>query len=480
MRVLFTTPLRFYSIIIIIRIGLPILMALVALGCDRLSRPAPMIIMKASLSQMYTGTLELTSLDKVPELDPQSKLAILLKDTSLYSYFDIDETGIRLYQSPYQKQAGNPEIWLHPEEYAAFTNMCRRLDFQALKDMYLQKGVSKWPSTTLLAFSLPVKPPKKVPNSAKPLEGWRIALDPGHIAGSMEEAIAESKFVRVRATDRRPEVGFFEANLTLATALLIRERLEAMGATVLMTRTAPGVSSMGLRFHDWKRNPRGTESEEAAGMLTRATAGELTFSRRDRALYRNGFNNADLRNRADMVNTFQPHLTLIIHYNVDKANWEKSMGDDYFQPGSANYLMAFVPGSYSGSDLADLEHRIHFLRLLVSDDLERSMDLSHAFVQESQRITGVPIVKEENKVDYLDYACVLTQAPGVYARDLALTRTISGPLCYGESLCQDNKDELAFFGKQDMVVGGIPVSSRVLQVAESYISAVLRYRDLME
>ena len=52
---------------------------------------------------------------------------------------------------------------------------------------------------------------------------------------------------------------------------------------------------------------------------------------------------------------------------------------------------------------------------------------------------------------------------------------IQGPLCYGESLCQDNVVEALALNKRDVEIGGIPTSSRLEDVAKAYIRTVISF-----
>ena len=125
-----------------------------------------------------------------------------------------------------------------------------------------------------------------------------------------------------------------------------------------------------------------------------------------------------------------------------------------FTPTQENYAMAFVPGAFMEGELDKPEDRIDFLRLLLNPkDLEASVRLSELFLKHSLALTEVPIVSPEQGLSYLSRASVLTRSPGVYARNLSLSRMIKGPLVYGESLCQDNSKESIRLNKKNLEVG---------------------------
>ncbi len=77
-----------------------------------------------------------------------------------------------------------------------------------------------------------------------PLAGVRIALDPGHQLGNARFAARTGRFVDAggfrkpcNSTGTATDSGYPEASLTFAVAQSARARLEALGATVLLTRT---------------------------------------------------------------------------------------------------------------------------------------------------------------------------------------------------------------------------------------------------
>ena len=125
-----------------------------------------------------------------------------------------------------------------------------------LKLYQTKRRLRLWEDSLLIRYSLPYKQKPFIKIVLKNhYSGVKIALDPGHIAGDFEMAETEGKYMKMHSspqTDLKP-IEFFEANLALGTAHIIRERLEEMGAEVLMTRTQPNTGALGLEFNDWKR-----------------------------------------------------------------------------------------------------------------------------------------------------------------------------------------------------------------------------------
>ncbi|MEZ4777079.1 MAG: hypothetical protein R3D00_28140 [Bacteroidia bacterium] len=412
----------------------------------------------------------------------RDETAFLVKDSAINDYFAMTEKGIFLYENAENKKSGIPEAVIYPEEYELFAALVNTLSADSMLGLYLKKGTNRWPDSLLSAYQTTEETIFHYgQDSLQPLKGLRIALDPGHVAGDFETAVTEGKYIHMKpspATYMQP-IQFFEAGLTLATAWVIREELEAMGATVLMTRTQPGRGALGLTFQEWKnyRWDSLMQAEKETGTLTAEEIRQWKTKAQDKDIMSRFFTPEDLRERAKLVNAFHPHLTLIIHYNVDSPNWENRDAEGNFSPTGQNYCMAFVPGAFMAGELAEPENRLAFLRMVLTNDVKQSIELSRAFIHHSTQITGVPIVTQEYPLRYLHNASVYTGYPGVYARNLSLTRLINGPVCYGESLCQDNISESRTFNTKDTDIGGVTVSKRVKVVARAYVEAVKEYTE---
>jgi N-acetylmuramoyl-L-alanine amidase len=421
---------------------------------------------------------------ELPDGEQNSSLAalvpndrLLLRDSSLLDYYRIDAGGIRFFREP-GDSSREAEFIIYPDEYEITARMFRYLALDSMVSLCLEKGRKPWPES-YHGFKAPDEFEFNE-KSFPPLKGLRVALDPGHMAATPEVAQIEGKYVKMKAQPKqgRPAIEFNEANLTLATAHLVRQQLEAMGATVLMTRTQPGIGVTGLTWEGWRSSGAFADSLRRLrkeGELTRRQYRWWKNRAPEKDIMKRFFTPMDLRARAKMINAFQPHLTLIIHYNIDSHNWEKRDQEGYFPPAKTNYLMAFAPGSFMKNELATTEDRVAYLRLLVSRDVESSVRLCQAFVKHSEARTGVRIVDENDALGYLEKACLLTDHDGVYTRNLTLTRLIAGPVCYGESLCQDNEKESLALNQQDIEIAGLAASSRLKTVADAYVETVLEF-----
>jgi N-acetylmuramoyl-L-alanine amidase len=300
----------------------------------------------------------------------------------------------------------------------------------------------------------------------KPLKGYVIAIDPGHIGGDLENAKKEKKWVEMKNST----APLIEGNLTLATAKILKKKLEEQGATVMLTRDKQGVSSFGITYEKWKDSLflHSLDSAYIRKDISFEEKNYLLGKANDIDIFRRFFLQEDLRNRAKKINAILPDFTLIIHYNVDETNqnWNK--------PTKKNYNMAFVGGGFSSDEFDKPEVGMSCFRLLVSNDIERSIEFSKYIVEGLVQKTGVPAALDSCAI-YLKGNCITTEAPGVFCRNLALTRMVWGTLCYGESLYQDNVNEYKALTKDEIVVEGMITSKRVEEVAEGYFEGIMNY-----
>jgi N-acetylmuramoyl-L-alanine amidase len=309
----------------------------------------------------------------------------------------------------------------------------------------------------------------------KPLAGYRIAIDPGHIANDTIIGKLEEKFIsmNVPAGTDSMHVAFAEGQLTWQTAVLLAARLREAGAEVIFTRNGPGMTAFGKTFEQWKQDdyPRTLDSllKEDPGNqnLKDIRSGKL---KGDRAVFRFVFRDAELRKRAEIINAFQPHLTVAIHYNVDESN------SPWSRPTNKNFCMLFVPGAFQEGELSDSEKRFDFLRLLLLNDIGQSVAVSTSV---GAQFTARLNVKAANASDagYLRTSCKKTGVQGIYARNLSMTRLVHGPIVFGETLYQDNVNEAAALSNMSITdrISGQQTSKRVMQVADAYFEGILQW-----
>lgn len=443
-----------------------------------------------------------------PNTSPEPNIVLerihkyLVKNPVLYDQLSWDEKGISIYPRPSAKDSGLAEVTVPWEMSDRFLCVVQN-DKEGNLDNYLNWNAlmpkEDCEPLTHLAQFLPIK--------TYPLNGLMIAIDPGHVGGTMEFASMEKKFVRIQKGNR-PEIqemiSFNEGNLALGTAIMLKDTLEKLGAFVKLTRSKEGHTAFDITFAEWlERETR--KAEKASGKNWSRLKGKtiegyplrlrngaawnwvqqegikgkdslwwMTESTM-RDIYRIPFLKADFQRRAEKINGFNPHLTLILHYNV----WEKNTWSSgkFLNAINDNYAMTFIPGSFMAGELNDPEERLAFLKKAFSDDLARSERLSSLVVEGFEKHLGVPAIPYDTSLRYLRAASLPTDQRGVFARNLSLTRLIDGPLCFGEALYQDNYEECLRLNEKKILLPGMKtrLPRRLHDVVNAYLHGVMAY-----
>ncbi len=422
-----------------------------------------------AVGQEVEASFSQVNSDSLISVYTQKMHKYLDKDNKAAEIFSFTKEGIEVYQpetDTSQKQFDfiifwNEISWLESLSYCnpkCLANVCREKGSQRLNGKLIKDG-SNCPNCKLITRST-------MDGVARPLRNIGIALDPGHMAGDLETAKREKKWVEMK----KPPVELIEGELTLATALILKKKLEAQGATVMLTRDQPNMSSFGIDYKKWKDSLflKSLDSAYARGDISFEEKSYLHTKANDTEIFRRFFMLEDLHERARKINEFHPDLTLVIHYNVDEtnSNWSKTSKKDY--------NMTFVGGSFGAEELNTPEARIEFLRLLLTDDIESSIEFSKYMIESLVQKTKVPAALDSNAV-YLKDNCMNTDVKGVYCRNLTLTRKVKGIICYGESLYQDNVMECKALSKKDFKIDGMETSKRVEEVAEAYYEGIMNY-----
>ncbi|HBS47639.1 TPA: hypothetical protein DEO28_04740 [Candidatus Dependentiae bacterium] len=393
--------------------------------------------------------------ETVSKYEVETKIKkFLQKDNDIQNYYEVTENELLVFDSAESKNLKNPEFVLR------FGNKTKPV---------------------LNSFVLKLQ-------SNKPLQGLKIALDPGHLGGKM--AIVENRFIDLILPDEaHTKVHFDEGTLVTFTAKILKLYLTAAGADVLLTREEPGKAAFNLSFNDWCKQEFGiatdqdwTTEETRDIVLNRLNNAPMPLTYKNelikkltiifqesenkilqlkQTLFRFCYNQLDLKARSEKINQFHPNLTIIIHLNSS---------DTVKEICEADYNLTFVPGSFLKGDLKDPAARYEFIRLLATDDLEESIRLSQAIAKNMETTLKIPLQKSlymPNDTFFI--------SPGVYCRNLALTRRVHSILCYGESLIQNNAEEAKRLATKDTNFNGEAVSSRIIEVANAYFKGICEY-----
>lgn len=288
----------------------------------------------------------------------------------------------------------------------------------------------------------------------KSLKGLRVAIDPGHFGGKYAELEERLIVVPAEKTKNHQTIRFYEGDLTYLTAIELQRLLEQEGAIVLVTRSGIGKGAIQEEFFEWLKKHQ--DLQNPSQPLSK--------------IFRTYYNREDMRERAKKINAFSPDLTVVIHYNSHSSQQEEK---DCAILTNGNFNLAFVPGSFSAPELKNPEDRYEFLRLILTSDADESVKLSESILKHLVNKLNVPLVAEDDHPSYLKHC--IKQRPGIYSRNLALTRLIHGPVCYGEALVQNNQDEVYRLSTHDIFIDGIPSSKRLKDVSEAYFFGIKEY-----
>lgn len=388
--------------------------------------------------------------------------AILVKDKSIYKQIAFTDTALILFSDTTGKF---PEKIIRWKDMDAYRIQMQHLSIQESFNLY-QREILYKPS-----FNSNILTEPYYDRSKEKLKGYKIALDAGHTSCSFEEAKTEAKFIEmdsVLINGNYQSIKFYEAELTYITSLLLKEKLEKEGAKVLLTRENMCGGADGISFNTWieKYMHKNLDSLYKAGEITLKEKNELLGKNNLRAKFKI-YNNLDIRKRAEKINAFNPHVSIIIHYNVDADNntWNK--------PSNKNFNMVFIPGAFAKGELNKKEERFHFLRLLVCDDIDQSYQLAASAVKSFTDELKIALAKQ-NDCKYLDEYCTALK-DGIFIRNLSLLRLIKGAVIYGETLYQDNKDEVILLSQKTKTYNGINYSPRIEDVVNAYYNCILEY-----
>jgi N-acetylmuramoyl-L-alanine amidase len=308
--------------------------------------------------------------------------------------------------------------------------------------------------------------------------GLRIAIDPGHMGGDIWDK-RTGKYAQTASG-----ATLSEGVINLQTSLLMEQKLKALGAEVLVTHRNLGPVSkvpydqMNLQEHakielrsrsleDWfQALLEGTNETKLESVFKNSSAVKKIFSEQARSDYY--AKREDLLARADVISAFKPDLTIIVHFDADNLAPTARMPD---------ITRAYVPGSYSKSEFAGGEARARFLSHLgQGSQWNESVRLSEHIVDQISKSLNVPKLKT-------DMTGTTPISPGVFARNLALTRQINeSPISYLECLSYGNDAEFARLSKKDggtLTIDGkeMPYSKRLDDLASAIVRGISSYVD---
>lgn len=390
-------------------------------------------------------------------------LTYLDKQKALPPHYLINNNGIKIFASAYNKSIAKAEFSIDWQQLEAFKIVLKNCNQTTVAEIYNSGKFSD--SINCIANDST----KILANNVGFLSGYKIAIDAGHVAGDFATGQMEQKYLKFGpdpSCNLVDSIVIAEGVLTFATASLLKDSLEKAGAVVFLTRPFNGSTAFGITYEDWLKNDFNNTIEQLyqSGKISLAKKNWYLTKATKREKFRMVFKDLDLKKRAEIINNYQPDFTIIIHFNVDETNtgWTK--------PGNKNFNMAFVGGAFMGGDLSNIEKRFEFLRLLITNELEESINLSSNMLNSFEQNLGIKTANFKDAT-YLPKGCLTTEKNGVYCRNLQLTRYIHSPLVYGETLYQDNIHECVLLNKETDKTKNV----RVQEIANAYFIGVKNY-----
>lgn len=253
--------------------------------------------------------------------------------------------------------------------------------------------------------------------SNKPLQGIRIAIDPGHIGGQWAQM--EERWFRIG--DSKPVT---EGNMTLYVAKLLVPRLKALGAQVSLTRNKPAPVTS-LRPEKLADEARTSLEADGDRITTSAVHTEA-----ERLFYRVG----EIHQRAELVNgKLKPDLVLCLHFNAEA--WGNASHPTLTD---VNHLHLLVTGAFSGKELAYEDQRFNMLDKLLSRAYPEELAISNAVAASMSKATGLPPY-----VYHGGNAVKVGSNPYVWGRNLLANRLFQCPVVYVEPYVMNNREVFA-------------------------------------
>jgi N-acetylmuramoyl-L-alanine amidase len=366
------------------------------------------------------------------------------------------------------------------KEFAVYNNEAKVLaDFfensslTEQQKLYKLKGINKLSKKQLDSLVITMNDDSKLPKQTnnKPLQNIRIAIDPGHFSSNYEDSKVEGKYVKLvnEKARRKDTITLVEGQLTFLTAQVLKNMLEEQGAKVILSRPKENTTAFNQTYADWYKNRR-NEVLDSLKQKKELDDDKYKILKQfpKEKLFWAFFRDYELMERAKKINNFYPHVSVIIHYNVDDKN------SPWTTASHRNNSMCFIGGAFGNKDLTKPSNKLHFLRLLLGKQVQQSETIGRLTMNSFEKNLKITRAKQSD-TDYLTKHTLSTNCQGLFCRNLILTRCINSPLVYGESLYQDNTKECTMLSTMNYDDYGVKTSERVFLVAKSYYEAILNY-----
>ena len=247
-------------------------------------------------------------------------------------------------------------------------------------------------------------------SEGRPLDGIRIAIDPGHIGGKW--ARMEERWYQIEET-----APVTEGDMTLLTAELLAPELEALGAVVTLVRSSPEPVTE-LRPDDLRSYAR---------RLLSGAPEKKIISLSKRMFYRT----AEIRARAALINnTIKPDLVLCLHFNAE--DWGDLPSEPRLSP--RNHFHIILHGAYLDSEVSHEDERFELMHKIFQSTHEEEAALAGVLATAFLKETGLPAYL------YSLGRPAKRVGPALWARNLLANRLYQCPVLFFEPYVMNNNE----------------------------------------
>ncbi len=251
-------------------------------------------------------------------------------------------------------------------------------------------------------------------NSSRPLEGIRIAIDPGHIGGDW-----------VTWDDRHFKIGrdtieVREGEMTLKVAQILERDLAILGANVFLTRksnnpvTEERVETLQQEARDYLRQRKLVPSTKLLASTTKAM---FAIS-------------SEIRARADLLNaSIQPDIALCLHFNA--SPWV-SRRPTFRSP---NHLHLLINGCYSEGEIREDDTRFEMVMRILQRVYQTELEVSDEISRTMQSETRLPAFHYSGRS-----GMAVNDNEFVWARNLLANRVFFCPVIFFEPYCMNHRE----------------------------------------
>lgn len=314
----------------------------------------------------------------------------------------------------------------------------------------------------------------------RPLLGLRIALDPGHMSTKAWD-LRTGKYVHDKSGRT-----ISEGLINLQTCLLLKAEFEKLGAIVKLTRedhneiSEVSYEALELKPYALRALRQGSLNDWFINLVSTSSGAELNkkfeqdpnvkniFSEKARSHY--FILGADLDARVESIEEFNPDISLVIHYDShDPANDPNGVNSKRY-----SRVKTYVHGKIDPTEWSRKEDRRFIIhKLFDSNSWNASFGLANKVVGGLKKNLGLDFDKGGG-------GSSVAVAPGVFARNLFITRKLHGHAhAYVECLHYNDPGEFKSMLKKDfpLVIQGQTTyySKRLKQVVDGIRNGVLDF-----